>query len=391
MFMGRCSVFMRERGVPLRIGVLKEVKAGENRVALTPGGVKTLAGDGHELFVEAGAGARCDAPDAEYQAAGAIIVPDAMAVSENSDLLTKVKEPQPEEFDIFREGQILYSYVHSETRLPLIRTLLDKKITAIALENVRTDDGRFPLLEPMSIIAGQYGVMIGGEYLQCRHGGRGISLVRFPGLPPAKVVVLGAGPAGESAARTAAGLGAQVTLTELSFDKIRELTPVLPANIKLVNASEPSVHDEILEADMVVHTTTIPPDSSYHIIPRTMLPQMKRGSVIVDVTANLRGGVESIDRYTTHADPVWEVDGVIHYAVTNIPSAVAATASRAYEAAHLGWLRQVAAKGAKTALAENPPLLRGLTAAEGILSWHEAGTMQQLDWMEPHKALEQMV
>ena len=374
----------------MRIGVLKEVKADEYRVALTPDGVAALIGRGHEVYVQAGAGVHADGSDTAYEAAGATVLPDAHAVSLQSDLITKVKEPQPEEFSIFRDGQILFSYVHSETRLPLIETLLNKKITAIALENVRTDEGRFPLLEPMSIIAGQQGTLIGGEFLHSRHGGKGVSLVRFPGLPPANVVVLGAGPAGEAAARTAAGIGASVVMSELSQDRIRHLMPILPANISLVHASSPAVAEAILRADLIVHTTTIPPNSDYHIIPRAMLKEMRPGAVIVDVTANLCGGVETIDRYTTHSDPVWEVDGILHYSVSNIPSAVAATASRAYENAHLPWLIQIAAKGAETALRENPALLRGLTSMEGTLCWHESGTMQGLEWTEPEQFMKKM-
>ncbi len=371
----------------MNIGVLKEIKQDEYRVALTPSGAATLISRGHNIFVETGCGDRADASDTAYEAVGATVMESARSVSENVDILTKVKEPQPEEFHVFREVQTLFSYIHSETRLPLIEMLLEKRITGIAMENVRTDDGRFPLLEPMSIIAGQQGVILGSQYLQAPNGGNGVSLIRFPGLKPANVVVLGAGPAGEAAARTAAGLGSNVLLTEISADRIRYLAPLLPGNVTLIHANSPDVYDAILTADMVVHTTTIPPNSNYHIITRDMLPKMKRGAVIVDVTANLGGGVETIDHYTSHSDPVWEVDGVIHYAVTNIPSAVAATASRAFETAHLPWLMQLADTGVVRSLQANPPLQRGLTSFNGTLCWHEAGTMQDLPWKDPEDVI----
>lgn len=371
----------------MNIGILKEIKKDEHRVAITPSGASTLISRGHNVFVETGSGDRADASDDAYKAVGAIVVESARAVSENVDILTKVKEPQPEEFNVFREVQTLFCYMHSETRLPLIEMLLEKRITGIALENIQTDDGRFPVLEPMSIIAGQHAVLLGSEFLQSPHGGNGVSLIRFPGLKPASVVVLGAGPAGQAAARTAAALGSNVVLTEVSVDRMRYLAPLLPANVTIINANSPDVHEAILTADMIVHTTTIPPNSDYHIITKAMLPKMKKGAVIMDVNANINGGVETTDRHTTHSEPVWEVDGIIHYAVTNIASAVAATASRAFEAAHLPWLLLLADTGVIRALQSNTPMRRGLTSINGTLCWHKAGTMQNLEWKEPESAL----
>lgn len=371
----------------MNIGVLKEIKQDEYRVAITPDGASTLISRGHNVFVETGSGNSADASDEAYEAVGATIMESPRAVSENVDILTKVKEPQPDEFHVFREVQSLFCYMHSERKLPLIEMLLEKRITGIALENIQTDSGRFPVLEPMSIIAGQQAILFGSQYLQSTLEGNGVSLVRFPGLKPATVVVLGAGIAGEAAARTAAALGSNVILTEISVERMRYLAPLLPANVTLINANSPDVHDAIISADMIVHATNIAPNSDYHIITRDMLRLMKRGAVIMDINGNVNGGVESIDHHSTHSEPVWEEEDIIHSAITNMASAVAATASRAFEMAHLPWLLKLADNGVIRSLQANAPLRRGLTSINGTLCWHLAGTMQNLEWKKPEEAV----
>lgn len=371
----------------MHIGLLKETKPQEYRVPLTPESVKRLTEKGHEVVVQKTAGAGAGFPDELYESAGARILDGAVAVSEASDLLVKVKEPIESDFGIFRAGQSLFSFLHSETRPALVDMLLDRRIIAVAFENIVLDDGTAPLLAPMSILAGQHGVLQGMMYL-CNHkGGAGRSLVAFPGLEPARVVVFGAGQAGYSAAGVAASLGAEVHLFEIDRKRIRSIAPLLPKNIQPLHIDGVDIAPYIREADMVVNTATIPPDSDRHLIDRGMLSQMKKGAVIVDVTANLRGAIETVDRYTTHQDPVWEVDGIIHYAVTNIPSSVANTASHALSMEVLPFLTEMADKGPINAIKENPALMRGLTAVNSILTWHEAGTFLERPWQTPEEAI----
>ncbi len=371
----------------MKIGVLKEVKPDEHRVALLPQGVRKLCSLGHAVIVQAGAGVSAGVSNEKYMAAGAEIADDREELADHAEMLLKIKEPLEEEFSLFKAHHILFGYLHSETRPKLVDMFLEKRLTAIAYENVRLPDGSFPLLAPMSIIAGQQGVLQGMRFLCNHEGGIGVSLVSYPGIEPAQVVVLGAGQAGLAAARVAAALGADVTLFDISSKRIFQIAETLPKNIRVLNSASAELESHITRADMVVHTTSIPPDSPYHLIDRPLLKKMRKGAVIVDVTANLRGAIESVDRYTTHTDPVWEVDGVIHYAVSNIPGAVAATASEALAIETLPYICEIANKGTLKALQENNALLNGLTAINGMLTWHEAGTMQQRTWSEPEQVL----
>ncbi len=371
----------------MRIGILKETKPQEYRVPLTPESIKRLTGRGHEVFVQKTAGVGAGFPDREYESAGARILDGPQAVSDASDILVKVKEPIESDFAVFGNDQNLFCFLHSETRPKLVDMLLDKRITAVAFENITLPDGSAPILTPMSILAGQHGVLQGMMFL-CNHkGGAGRSLVAYPGLEPARVVVFGAGQAGFSAAQVAASLGAQVHLFEIDRKRIQAISPLLPKNIQVLHIDSVDLEPYVRAADMVVNTATIPPNSDRHLIDRGLLSRMKKGAVIVDVTANLKGAIETVDRYTTHDDPVWEVDGVIHYAVTNIPSSVAHTASQALSMEALPFLMEMADKGPMEALKENPALLRGLTAANGILTWHEAGTFLERPWQTPEEAI----
>ncbi len=371
----------------MRIGILKETKPEEYRVPLLPGNVRELTAAGHRVAVEAGAGVGAGFSDEDYRAGGAVIGSDAAEVARESDLIVKVKEPIEPEFPIFREGQILFSYLHTETRPRLVDLLLDKRITAIAFENVRESDGSFPLLRPMSIIAGQQAVLQGMQFLWNHRGGVGISLVAYPGLTPPLIVVLGAGQAGWHAAKTAAALGARVHVFEVRQDRLRELAEVAPANVHLHNVREADLADFVVRADMVINTATIPPNSPEHLIDADLVSRMKKGSVIVDVTANLKGAVETVDRYTTHNDPTFAVNGVIHYAVHNIPGTVARTASRALALEVFPYLKAIADHGIPEAFRAVPALLEGLTSAGGILTWHEAGRFLNRPWLSPQEAV----
>lgn len=374
----------------MKIGVLKETKPEEYRVPLVPAGAATLIERGHSVWVQAAAGVGAGFADEDYRQAGAAIVASAADVTTAADLLLKVKEPTPPEFAGFRTGQALFCYLHSETRPQLLDLLLERRLTAIAFENVRAADGSLPLLAPMSIIAGQQAILQGAQFLCNHRGGVGTSLVAYPGLEPPRVVVLGAGVAGWHAALTAAGLGAEVALFEIDLDRIRRITPHLPPNVRVLHSLSVELGPYLARADLIVNTATVPPASERHLIDRSMLKRLQPGTVIVDVTANLGGAVETIDRYTSHNDPVWSVDGVIHYAVTNIPGTVARTASRALAMAVLPVLLELADLGVLPALRENPALCAGLTAIAGRLTWHEAGRMQDRPWIEPERAVREM-
>jgi len=369
------------------IGVPKEVKPEEYRISVLPGAVRRLTSRGHRLLVQKEAGLAAGYDDQDYSLAGATVVEDAEKVFAAADLIVKVKEPIEPEYHLFREGTALFCYLHSETRPALIDLLLQKSITAIAFENIRSADGAFPLLAPMSIIAGQQAVFQGMQFLWNHRGGTGVSMVAYPGLEPPEVVVLGAGQAGLHAARVAAALGAAVALFEIDPVRIHKISAELPANVRIFDIQTVPLEPYVCRAHLLINTATVPPNSSKHLVDRAMVGKMRKGSVIVDVTANLRGAIETIDHYTTHADPVWTVAGVIHYAVTNIPGAVAHTASQALSAAVLPYLLELVEKGPEPALRANPALAHGLTSIAGCLTWREAGLFQNRPWLPPQDAL----
>lgn len=371
----------------MKIGILKETMESEYRIPIGPQGVRKLMERGHGVIVESGAGDGAGYPDETFNGIGARIVPDAEALSEAADLIVKVNKPVHEEFYLFRDGQALFCFLHCETSANLVDLLLDLKMTAVAFENVRLDDGTRPLLAPMSIIAGQQAVLQGMFFMYNHRGGVGTSLVAYPGLAPAEVVVLGAGQAGFHAAAVAAGLGAQVSLFEIDGRRIARIAPLLPANVRVLNIETVPLNPYLESADMVIHATTVPPRSRRCIIDRKALSRMKQGCVIVDVSANLNGAIETMNRYTANTNPVWKVDGIVHYAATNIPGTVARTASAALSMAVLPYLMEIADRGVIGALKENAALRRGLTAHNGRLTWNEAGEYQNRPWISPDDAL----
>lgn len=378
----------------MRLGVLKEIKPEEFRVAITPENVHDLTASGHSVVIQHGAGLGAGFSDEDYRAAGGDLAGSAHEVAQAAELILKVKEPIEEEFPLFRRGQILFAYLHSETRPKLVDMLLEKHLTAIAFENVRDSEGSLPLLRPMSIIAGQQAVLQGMQFLWNHRGGVGISLVAYPGLDRPRIVVLGAGEAGWHATRVAAALGALVHVFEIQGTRVRSLWETAPANVVFhrLHGDRPdrALEEAVIQADMVVNTATVPPRSERHLIDRRLVRRMKKGSVIVDVTANLQGAVETIDRYTTHKDPVWKVDGVVHYAVTNIPGTVARTASQALALEVFPYLRVLADHGIPEAFRIEPALLEGLTAVGGMLTWHEAGRFQKRPWVSPQEAVSRL-
>ena len=371
----------------MRIGIPTEIKAQEFRVALPPAAAEVLVRAGHQVLVQRGAGSGAGFPEAQFEAAGTQIVGSAAELYGSADLVVKVKEPLEAEFPLFRPGQGLFCYLHAETRPALVQALLGARVTGIAFENVRLADGSLPLLTPMSVIAGQQAILQAAPFLCNHRGGNGLSLVAYPGLEPARVVVIGAGQAGFEAARVAAALGAEVALFEVNPARIQALQAHLPPGVRLYHSGSVPLAAHLRRADLVVHTTTWPPNTPTHLIDRDLVRAMKPGSVIVDVTANLRGAVETVDRYTSHSDPVYRVDGVIHYVVPNIPGTVAHTASQALAMAVLPYVRKLAQHGLRDALARSPDLLAGLSCIAGVLTWHEAGEFLGLPWTPPDKAL----
>jgi len=348
----------------VKVGVPKEIKNREYRVGMVPAGVRALVGRGHAVLVERGAGLGSGISDDEYRAVGATVLPDAPAVFAESDMIVKVKEPQPSEYALMREGQILYTYLHLAPAPELTRALLDRKVVGIAYETIQLADGSLPLLIPMSEVAGRLSVQVGAHCLETAMGGRGQLLGGVPGTKPGKVVILGGGIVGLNAAKMAVGLGAGVTILDLNLDRLRALDDIFGGRVCLVASSEHAIREEISDADLVIGGVLVAGARAPRLITRDMLPDMPEGSVIVDVAVDQGGCVETT-RATTHDDPTFVVDGVIHYCVANMPSAVARTSTFALSNATLPYALKLADHGYRQALLDDPALLKGLNVIDG--------------------------
>lgn len=349
------------------VGVPKEIKDNENRVALTPAGVQSLVSRGHTVLVEGGAGAGSGLPDEAYARAGAEILPDASGVYARAELLCKVKELLPREYPLLRPGQVLFTYLHLAPAPDLTRALLERRVVGIAYETVETADGRKPLLEPMSEVAGKMAVHVGAYYLAKPLGGRGVLIGGVPGVPPATVVILGGGTVGYNAAKVAAGMGAWVYLLEVNPVRLRHLAEVLPANVITLMSNQLSLEEGLRRADILIGAVLIPGAKAPRLVTRDMLRLMKPGAVIVDVAVDQGGCVETTHP-TTHSDPVYEVNGILHYCVANMPGAYARTATFALTNATLPYIQQVAGKGWRRAAEDNPEVALGLNVVHGALT-----------------------
>lgn len=330
----------------MRIGVPREVKPDEYRVAFLPVGVEELVHDGHQVLVEAGAGLGSGLTDEEYKSSGATIVPDAKSVWHDSELIVKVKEPQVSEFALLNSNQILFTYFHFAASRPLTDAVMASGVTAIAYETIRDNRGSLPLLTPMSEVAGRMSIQKGANFLERPEDGRGILLSGVPGVAPAEVVVLGGGIVGANAARVAAGLGANVSILDVNLDRLRYLDDIMPPNVTTLFSDRHMIRDRLIHADLVIGSVLIPGAKAPHLVRFDDLKRMKNGSVIVDVAIDQGGCVET-SRPTTHANPTFIVDGVVHYCVTNMPGAVGRTSTFALcnvtlpfirRIAHVGWL-----------------------------------------------------
>jgi alanine dehydrogenase len=352
------------------IGVPTEVKNSENRVALTPAGTMALTQAGHRVLVQAGAGNGSGMRDEEYVAAGAEIVPTAADAWGRAEMVVKVKEPIPSEYGFLRQDLVLFTYLHLAASAELTEALLKSGITAIAYETIQLPDRSLPLLTPMSEIAGRMSVQAGAYYLEKAHGGRGVLLGGVPGVPPADVVVIGGGVSGTHAAKMALGLGAQVQILDINLDRLRYLEDVLHGRVITQMSSPLNIARAVKGADLVIGAVLIPGAKAPCLVTHEMIKTMKRGSVVVDIAIDQGGCIETI-KTTTHADPVFEVDGVIHYGVANIPGAVPRTSTFALNNATLPYMLQLANKGADRAMAENAALALGLNVRDGRIT-HDA-------------------
>jgi alanine dehydrogenase len=361
------------------IGVPKEIKDHEARVGVTPAGVKALAEAGHTVLVETQAGAQSGFDDAEYQNAGAEIVGEAGYVWGKSQMVVKVKEPVEKEYVFFRDGLILFTYLHLAPLPVLTEKLLAAKVIGIAYETVRDRAGTLPLLTPMSEVAGRMSVQVGASYLEKEKGGRGILLGGVPGVPPAHVCILGGGVVGTNAARIALGFGAKVTLVDLNLNRLRELDDIFNGRLYTLASNSYNVTHAVHEADLVVGGVLIPGATAPRIVTRAMVAGMKKGAVIVDVAIDQGGCVETA-RPTSHSDPSYLVDGVVHYCVTNMPGAVPHTSTLALTNATFPYLLRLANLGAREALKQDAGLAEGLNTWLGTLTHRGVAESQQREW-----------
>ena len=370
----------------MKIGVPKEIKTNENRIALVPAGAETLVGAGHSVLIETGAGVGSGFTDEDFVAVGATIAPDADTVWRESEMIMKVKEPIKVEWPRMRKGQLLFTYFHFAADEELTRAHLKSGAICVAYETVELPTRELPLLTPMSEVAGRMAVQEGAKYLEKLYGGRGVLLGGVPGVAPAKVVILGGGIVGINAAKMAAGLGAKVVILDISLERLRYLSDVMPANVQLIHSNRHNILEQIATADLVVGGVLIPGAKAPKLIRRADLSQMRPGSVIVDVAIDQGGCVETIHA-TTHENPTYVVDGVIHYGVANMPGGVPRTSTLALTNATLPYALQLANKGWKRALKESPALLKGLNVADGQVTYAGVAEAFGMEYRDPAQFL----
>ena len=348
----------------MKIGIPKEIKQGESRVGMTPAGVAELIKHGHQVFVQHTAGEGSGFADEAYEHVGAEILPTIEDVYAQSDMIIKVKEPIEPEYALIRKDQLVYTYFHFASDRPLTEAMIKSGAVCLAYETVEEADHSLPLLRPMSEVAGRMAVLNGAYYLQKTKGGKGKLISGVPGVKPTKVLVLGGGTVGEAAARMAAGMGADVLITDISLPRLRQLSIELPANVTTLYSSDHNIRQELRDVDIVIGSVLIPGDKTPHLITRDMLSLMEPGTVLVDVAID-QGGCFETSHPTTHAEPVYTVDGIVHYCVANIPGAVPNTSTMALTNATLKYALQLADKGWRKACEDNPALRKGLNIVEG--------------------------
>jgi alanine dehydrogenase len=347
----------------MRIGIPKEIKTEETRVAITPSGVSALVAHGHQVLIERGAGSGSSLPDELYRAAGAQILPAASAVWEQAEMILKVKEPLPDEYPLLRPGLIVFTYLHLAADEALTRTLLEKQVTALGYETIQLDDGTLPLLAPMSEVAGRLAIQVGAWCLQAQNGGRGVLLSGASGVKPARVVILGAGIAGTNACQVAVGVGANVSILDINPARLRYVHDILGGHVTTVMSNHANIEEEVVAADLLISTVLVPGARAPKLLSRAMFRSMKPGAAFVDISID-QGGSADTSRPTTHHDPIYREEGTVHYCVTNMPAIVPHTSTYALTNVTLSYAIELADKGLP-ALRDNPALRRGLNTLHG--------------------------
>ena len=350
------------------VGILKEIKAEENRVSMTPAGAEVMKHNGHEVLVEKAAGSGSGFSDASYGEIGAEVVGTAKEIYDRADMVMHVKEPLPSEYDLIRTDQIVFTYLHLAAAKELTQALIKSGSINIAYETIQKEDGSLPLLIPMSEVAGRMAIQQGAKYLEMEHGGHGILLGGVPGVDPGTVVIIGGGIVGTNAAKMACGLGAKVYILDMNLDRLRYLSDIMPANCVPLMASPATVRDLVERADVVVGAVLIAGAKAPRLVSREMLKTMKKGAVLVDVAID-QGGCFETSEATTHLDPIFTVEGVVHYCVANMPGAVAKTSTLALTNATLPYAVEIANKGWLNGMKENPEIRRGANIVKGKVTY----------------------
>jgi len=368
------------------IGIPKEIKNNENRVAISPQGVAHLVSNNQEVWIETGAGVGSGFYDADYQAAGAKIVSSAKEAWE-ADMVLKVKEPLESEYQYFREGLILFTYLHLANEPELTRALMEKKVIAIAYETVQLPNGSLPLLTPMSEVAGRMSVQVGAQFLEKIYGGKGILLSGVPGVKRANVTIIGGGVAGTNAAKMAIGFGANVTILDVNIDRLRQLDDLFGHEITTLMSSPLNIHESVKQSDLVIGAVLIPGAKAPKLVTEEMIKDMKPGSVIVDIAIDQGGIFETTDHVTTHDNPTYVKHGVVHYAVANMPGAVPQTSTLALTNVTIPYALQIAKKGYEQACLENESLLKGLNVVNGKVTHKGVSDSLKLPYTDPKSLL----
>ncbi len=363
------------------IGIPKEIKVQEGRVAMTPAGVMELTHRGHTVYLQRGAGVNSSLSDERYRQAGAVILDSMEEVYASSEMIVKVKEPLESEYNLIRKGQIMFTYFHFASNKQLTQAMIDSGAVCIAYETVMDRMGTLPLLTPMSEVAGRLSVQQGAKYLEKPQGGKGVLLGGVPGVNPAEVMIIGAGVVGYNAALMAAGLGANVKMLDINLNRLRYLSEVMPANVKTLYSTEMSIRESLRSADLVIGATLIVGAKASHLVSREMLKEMTPGTVLIDVSVD-QGGCFETTRPTTHADPIYEVDGIIHYCVANIPGAVPITSTRALTNATMPYVIKLAEHGWKDACKRFEDLRQGLNILDGEVVYKSVADSLNLPYRE---------
>lgn len=365
----------------MKIGIPKEIKNNENRVAMTPAGVVSLTNEGHEVFVETQAGMGSSFTDEQYVEAGATIVSMAKEAW-SKEMVMKVKEPLPEEFGYFYDGLILFTYLHLAPEPDLTKALVENKVVAIAYETVQAPNGSLPLLTPMSEVAGRMASQIGAQFLEKSHGGKGVLLGGIPGVRRGRVTVIGGGVVGTNAAKIAMGLGADVTIIDLNPERLRQLDDIFGSDINTLMSNPLNIQEALEESDLVIGAVLIPGAKAPKLVSEEVVKSMKEGSVIVDVAIDQGGIFETTDRITTHDNPTYEKHGVLHYAVANMPGAVPRTSTIGLTNVTVPYALQLANKGYVKACQDNEALLKGINTLEGYVTYKAVAEAQELEYSD---------